>query len=108
MRTNVEENRKIGSLIAETANRCSGPVAVVLPLGGVSMLDSRGGAFWDEAADHACFEAIRSGLNPGIPAIEVESNINDPLFPDRATEVFLELSRHSGITATTAGSTAIL
>lgn len=107
MRTNVAENRKIGSLIAATANRCSGPVAVLLPLRGVSMLDSHGGAFWDEAADHACFEAIRSGLNQGIPVIEVESNINDPLFPDRATQVFLELSRHSGIAVTTAGSTAI-
>jgi uncharacterized protein (UPF0261 family) len=27
MRTSVEENRKIGSLIAETANRCAGPAA---------------------------------------------------------------------------------
>ena len=42
MRTNVEENRKIGRLIAETANRCAGPAVVLLPLRGVSMLDSAG------------------------------------------------------------------
>ena len=67
MRTNVEENRRIGELIAETANRCAGPAIVLLPLRGVSMLDSPGGPFWDPAADRRCFEAIRAGLKPGIP-----------------------------------------
>ena len=63
MRTSVEENRVIGRLLAETANRCAGPVVVLLPLQGVSMLDSPGGAFWDPDADHACFDALRSSLN---------------------------------------------
>jgi uncharacterized protein (UPF0261 family) len=36
MRTSVEENRRIGALIAETANRCTGPVVVLLPLRGFS------------------------------------------------------------------------
>jgi uncharacterized protein (UPF0261 family) len=92
MRTSVEENRRIGGLIAETANQCAGPAAVLLPLRGVSMLDSEGGPFWDVEADQACFDAIRSGLKPGISVIEVDSNINDPIFADRATQVFLELS----------------
>jgi uncharacterized protein (UPF0261 family) len=96
MRTNVDENRTIGKLIAETANRCRGPVAVLLPLRGVSMLDSQGQPFRDEAADRACFDAIRSDLNQGIPLIEVDSNINDPDFADRATQAFLELSASSG------------
>jgi uncharacterized protein (UPF0261 family) len=92
LRTNVEENRRIGGLIAETANRCSGPAVVLLPLRGVSMLDSPGGPFWDEAADQACYDAIRSGLNQGIPVIEVDSHINDRIFADRAAQVFLDLS----------------
>ncbi len=91
MRTSVGENRKIGRLIAETANRCAGPAVVLLPLRGVSMLDSPGGPFWDPDADHACFDALRSGLKKGIPVIEVDGNINDPVFADRATQVFLEL-----------------
>jgi uncharacterized protein (UPF0261 family) len=96
MRTNVEENRKIGRLIAETANRCAGPAAVLLPLRGVSMLGSPGEMFWDEAADHACFDAIRSNLNQGIELIEVDGNINEPIFADRATQVFLDLSGQPG------------
>ncbi len=103
MRTNVVENRRIGGLIAETANRCTGPVVVLLPLRGVSMLDSQGGQFWDEAADQACFDAIRSQLNKGIPVIEVDGNINDPIFADRATQVFLELSGQPGAAASRVG-----
>lgn len=100
MRTSVEENRRIGGLIAETANRCAGPAVVLLPLGGVSMLDSTGGQFWDPDADGACFDAIRSGLRQGIPVIEIDGNINDPVFADRATQVFLELSESLGPRAT--------
>jgi uncharacterized protein (UPF0261 family) len=99
MRTSIEENRRIGSLIADTANRCAGPAVVLLPLRGVSMLDSQGEPFWDEAADQACFDAIRAHLNTPIPLIEVDSNINDPIFADRATEVFLELCGQPGLTA---------
>ncbi len=96
MRTSVEENRRIGAMIAETANGATGGTAVLLPLRGVSMLDSPGGPFWDPEADCACFEAIRAGLKPGVPVIELEANINDPVFADRATQVFLELSGVSG------------
>jgi uncharacterized protein (UPF0261 family) len=99
MRTSVEENRRIGGMIAETANRCAGAAAVLLPLRGVSMLDSPGGAFWDEAADQACFAAIRAGLKRPIPVIEVDCNINDPMFADRATQLFVELSGAAGIAA---------
>ena len=97
MRTNLEENRRIGELIAETANRCAGPAVVLLPLRGVSMLDSEGGTFWDVKADRSCFDAIRSGVKPGIPVIEVDNNINDPMFADRVTRVFLELSGRASV-----------
>jgi uncharacterized protein (UPF0261 family) len=97
LRTNVEENRKIGRLIAETANACAGPAVVLLPLRGVSMLDSAGGPFWEPDADRACFDAIRSSLQQDISVIDVDANINDPVFADRATQVFLELSESLGL-----------
>jgi uncharacterized protein (UPF0261 family) len=100
MRTTIDENRRIGRMIAETANRCAGPAVILLPLIGVSMLDSPGGPFWDIEADQACYQAIRSELKEGIPLIEVNANINDPVFADRATEVFLELCDEPGLRAT--------
>jgi len=91
MRTNVEENGRIGAMIARAANESRGPVAVLLPLRGVSQLDSPGGAFWDPQADAACFDAIRNHLRADIPLIEVDANINDPAFADRAAGTLLEL-----------------
>lgn len=91
LRTNVEENIKIGQMIAAAANEAKGPVAIVLPLKGVSMLDSEGNEFWDPEADRACFDAIKEKLHPDIPVIEMDYNINDKEFPDKAVEVLLEM-----------------
>jgi hypothetical protein len=41
-------------------------------------------------------------LKPGISAIEIDANINDPAFADRAAQVFLELSGDSRVMASRA------
>jgi uncharacterized protein (UPF0261 family) len=89
MRTNVEENIRIGEMLATTANLAKGPVAVLVPLQGVSMLDSPGGPFWSLEADRGCFETIKRNLRLDIHYEEVDANINDPQFADRATEILL-------------------
>ena len=91
MRTNVEENNRIGEMIATVANAATAPVIILIPLKGVSQLDSPGGAFWDPLADRACFEVIKKNLKPDIPVIEMENNINDPEFANRAAETLLEM-----------------
>lgn len=91
MRTNVEENRKIGEMIARAANESTGPVVLLIPLRGVSQLDSPGAAFWDPDANRACFEAIKTNLKPGIRVIEMDHNINDPEFAEKAVELLLEM-----------------
>ena len=93
MRTTPDENRRIGELIAAAASAATGPAAVLLPLRGVSMLDSEGARFWDPAADGACFDAIRAGVRAGIPVIEVDANINDPAFSGRVAETLLAMLR---------------
>lgn len=91
MRTNVEENIRIGEMLAAAANASTAPVAFVLPRKGVSMLDSEGGQFWDPEADAACFDAIKRNLKPGIPVIELDNNINDPEFSATVAETLLGL-----------------
>jgi uncharacterized protein (UPF0261 family) len=93
LRTNVEENRKMGEMLAAAANAASGPVSVILPLKGVSMLDSVGERFWDPEADSACYSAIRQNLRPGIEVIESDHNINDPEFADLCANTLLKLLR---------------
>ncbi len=82
LRTNVEENQRIGEMIAAVANAATAPVAIALPLKGVSMLDSIDGAFWDPAADGACFDSIKGNLRSDIPVVELDYNINDPSFAE--------------------------
>ncbi len=94
LRTNVAENTRIGEMIAAAANAAAGPVAILLPLRGVSMLDSPGGQFWDPAADRACYQAIRSHLKPSVPVEEIDANINDEAFALRAADLLLSMIRN--------------
>ena len=91
MRTNVEENKKMGELIANAANAHKGKVAILLPMKGVSMLDSPGGEFWDPEADHACYDTIKKLAKANVPIIEIDANINEPAFVDKTVEVLLAL-----------------
>jgi uncharacterized protein (UPF0261 family) len=91
LRTNVEENIRMGEMIAAAANAATAPVAVILPLKGVSMLDSPGNRFWDPAADRACFDSIRKNLKPGIRVIEMDNNINDPAFSEKVAMTLLDM-----------------
>lgn len=82
MRTTAEENVQIAQFLTERLNRCDGPVALFLPLGGVSAVDAPGMPFHDSDADDALFRAIRAGFRPGPKRrlIELPLHINDPDF----------------------------
>ena len=91
MRTNIEENMQLGRIFAEKANQARGPVAFLLPLSGVSILDGDGELFCDRQADQALFEAIKSNVNDHVQVFELDANINDPAFANRAVELLLEM-----------------
>lgn len=90
MRTTPEENRRLGEILAEKLNLSTGPVAVLIPLKGVSMIDSPGGAFWWPEADQALFEALKANLRADIPVRELDYNVNDPDFARCCGETLLE------------------
>jgi uncharacterized protein (UPF0261 family) len=91
MRTNVEENRRLGEIFAEKANAAIGPVAFLIPRHGVSILDGDGQFFCDRRADEAMFTALRDGLHPEISFVEMNANINDPIFAKKAVDMMLQL-----------------
>jgi uncharacterized protein (UPF0261 family) len=91
MRTTPDENQRLGTLIATKLNQAIGPVAVFLPLKGVSELDSPGGLFWSPEANDALFQTIKDNIRNGIPIYEVDCNINDQEFSKRVSEKLLEL-----------------
>ena len=91
MRTNLQENRQLGEIFAAKANQAKGPIAFLLPLKGISILDGDGELFCDREADQALFQAIRENVREGIPVHELDANINDPEFATRAVELLLEM-----------------
>jgi uncharacterized protein (UPF0261 family) len=90
LRTSVEENTEMGRIFAEKLNAATGPVAVFVPLKGVSMLDSEGERFWDPEADGAFLEALKADLDERIPVYEMDHNVNDPEFVDAVSSKLLE------------------
>lgn len=97
MRTNIEENRRMGQVFAEKANAAKGPVAFLIPLRGVSILDGDDQQFCDRDADQAMFAALKQNLHPDIPYIELDNNINDEAFAQKAVDMMLLLikSKHN-------------
>lgn len=91
MRTNREENEKMGKVFAEKANAAKGPVAFLIPLRGVSMLDADNQPFCDREADKAMFDAIEANLREDVEIAKMDNNINDSEFSAKAVEMILAL-----------------
>jgi uncharacterized protein (UPF0261 family) len=91
MRTTPEENAELGRTLARKLNGSTGPVAVYLPLRGISVIAAPGGPFHWPEADAALFEALRAELRSDIPVYMVDAAINDPEFADAAARGLLAM-----------------
>lgn len=91
MRTTPEECAQLGKIIGEKANTYHGPVTVLIPKKAVSIISAPGQSFHDPAADCALFDSIKSTLKPSVPLVEMDSEINDPVFAEAAANKLLEL-----------------
>jgi uncharacterized protein (UPF0261 family) len=89
MRTTVDECRRLGEILAEKANAYKGPVTVLLPLKGVSMIDLEGQPFFLPEANQALFSAVKQRLRKDIPLVELDCAINDPEFARRCVAELL-------------------
>jgi uncharacterized protein (UPF0261 family) len=98
MRTNTEENQRMGRVFAEKANVAKGPVAFLIPRRGVSILDGDGQPFCDREADEAMFAALKANRRPEIPFVEIDANINDTIFAAKAVEMMLDLAKQKNLT----------
>ena len=94
MRTTVEENQLIAQWIANKLNQATAPWDLLLPLGGVSMLDAPNGPFWDPVADAALFDELDQclALNDQRRLHRLPWHINDPQFAAALYEHFLALN----------------
>lgn len=87
MRTTPEECAELGRRLAARLNASTGPVALFLPLRGVSAIAVEGGVFHDPEADTALFDAIRATVDRSVvELVEVDAAINDAAFADAAAD----------------------
>jgi uncharacterized protein (UPF0261 family) len=82
MRTTPEECAELGRQIARKLSAATGPTALFVPLKGVSMIATKGGPFYDAAADEALFGALREGLSDNVELHELDLDVNDDAFAD--------------------------
>ncbi|WP_135548992.1 Tm-1-like ATP-binding domain-containing protein [Paenibacillus cymbidii] len=91
MRTTTEENAALGRTLAGKLNAATGPLVVVFPHGGVSLLDRAGQAFDGAEQRQALYAGIRSVLRADIPLLDMDGDINDPAVSLTIAEQLLKL-----------------
>ena len=82
MRTTPRENHELGCILASKLNLSTGPVTLLLPLRGNSLIGTSGQPFHDPEADQALWDALKSNLRADIPVVELDCAVNDRPFPE--------------------------
>ena len=103
MRTTAAECAELGRTIARKLNAARGPVAVFIPLGGVSAISTKGGPFYDPDADRALIGGLKANLRADIEVCEWETDINDPDFAHAMADRLDELIREAKTLAAPGG-----
>jgi uncharacterized protein (UPF0261 family) len=93
MRTTPEECAELGGIVAEKLNASTGPVTVLLPLNGISVISAPGQPFHDRSADEALFTSLKSRLRSDIRLLERDCNINDIEFAEACAKTLLRLMK---------------
>lgn len=92
MRSGKAEMEEVGRVMAEKLNKAAGPVQVLFPLRGLSILNRAvKGEFDDPEADRTLLETLKQNLRPGIDIVECDMHINDEAFASKAAEIYLGL-----------------
>jgi uncharacterized protein (UPF0261 family) len=91
MRTNPAECAELGRILAEKMNRHTAPAEILIPRKAISVISAPGQPFHDAVADEALFSAIRETAR--VPVVELDEEINSPVFARACAERLLELMR---------------
>ena len=80
MRTTASECAELGRTIGRKLSAATGPTALFVPLGGVSMIAVPGQPFHDAEADDALVAGLKETLADGVEVHERPEDVNDPAF----------------------------
>ncbi len=80
IRLNLDETRTLADQLAEKLNRDATRVKVLIPVGGWSEADCKGGPLYAPDISQAFIVRLKERLDPGIHVSEVDHHINDDEF----------------------------
>ncbi len=86
VRLTPEEQIKATQFVVNKLNQATGKVTVITPLGGGSVMDIEGGAFYRPELNRQCWDMLKNGLKAGIRYREVDAHINSDAFADAVFE----------------------
>jgi len=89
MRTTPKECAELGRILAGKINAYTGPVTVLIPERGVSVIGIEGGCFFDPEADSALFDTLESELKEHITVERHDLDINQPAFARACSQALL-------------------
>ncbi len=91
VRLSPDELRQVAGVFAEKLNSAKGPVKIMIPLQGWSSVDRPGTPTYDPEEDRLFSEELRRRLKPEIGIIEVDANLEDPLFAETVSKEAISL-----------------
>lgn len=91
MRTNIEENKILGERLVRKINNSAAPVTIVLPIKGISQIDTANGIFWHPEINQALFDAIKDTADGKIKVMGIDAHINDKTFSDQLVGTLLDM-----------------
>lgn len=94
MRTTPEENRQCARWIAGKINRSTAPLIMLVPEGGVSLIDAPGQPFHDPQADAALFDELEKTVQQTADRQirRLPYNVNDPKFSAALVEAYFQVA----------------
>ncbi len=92
VRVTINEMSALAELIVSRIGNASGPVEVIFPLGGLSLVGVGDGPLADHEADARLADELEKRLPESIPLIRSNYHVNDPEFARLVSGRFMELA----------------
>jgi uncharacterized protein (UPF0261 family) len=93
-RLNEEELLLTARTVAEKLNKARGPIKFFIPLRGWSGFDPPGGVLYSPEEDRIFIDTFKRLAHPRIDIVEIDANLEDPIFAEALVEGYEELIQH--------------